>query len=56
MSQLWEVLKFDDQTRVRDRAIVAVLSHGLQASETSALNVEHWNGKILTCIDPSDRT
>jgi integrase/recombinase XerD len=24
-----------------------VLSHGLRASEASALNVEHWNGKIL---------
>jgi len=35
LSQLWEVLKFDDQTRVRDRAIVAVLSHGLRASEAS---------------------
>lgn len=35
-------------TRIRDRAIVAVLSHGLRASEVSALNLEHWNGKLLT--------
>lgn len=48
LSLLWEALNFDDATRVRDRAIVAVLSHGLRASEASALNVEHWNGKILT--------
>lgn len=48
LSRLWEALKLDDRTRVRDRAIVAVLSHGLRASEASALNVEHWNGKILT--------
>jgi integrase/recombinase XerD len=47
LSQLWAALRLDDQTRVRDRAIVAVLSHGLRASEVSALNVEHWNGKIL---------
>ena len=33
---------------MHDRAIIAVLSHGLRASEASALNVEHWNGKILT--------
>ncbi|MBD1853312.1 tyrosine-type recombinase/integrase [Leptolyngbya sp. FACHB-711] len=47
LSQLWEALNFDDATRVRDRAIVAVLSHGLRASEASALNMEHWNGRIL---------
>ncbi|KAM3095829.1 tyrosine-type recombinase/integrase [Phormidesmis sp. 146-12] len=41
-------MELDDRTRVRDRAIVALLSHGLRASEASALNVEHWNGKILT--------
>jgi integrase/recombinase XerD len=48
LSQLWAVLELEEKTRVRDRAIIAVLSHGLRASEASALNVEHWNGKILT--------
>ncbi|MBD2019143.1 tyrosine-type recombinase/integrase [Leptolyngbya sp. FACHB-36] len=48
LSQLWQALELDERTRVRDRAIVAVLSHGLRASEASALNVEHWNGKLLT--------
>ena len=47
LSQLWTVLELEEKTRVRDRAIIAVLSHGLRASESSALNVEHWNGKIL---------
>lgn len=55
LAQIWQVLEFEEQTavrdasgtRVRDRAIVAVLSHGLRASEASNLNVEHWNGKIL---------
>ncbi|MBD2121601.1 tyrosine-type recombinase/integrase [Trichocoleus sp. FACHB-262] len=47
LSQLWTALELDERTRVRDRAIIAVLSHGLRASEASALNVEHWNGKIL---------
>lgn len=47
LSQLWAVLDLEEKTRVRDRAIIAVLSHGLRASEASALNVEHWNGKIL---------
>jgi integrase/recombinase XerD len=42
---LWSVLELDDKTQVRDRAIIAVLTHGLQASEASALNVEHWNGE-----------
>ena len=47
LSQLWAALELEEKTRVRDRAIVAVLSHGLRASEASALNVEHWNGRIL---------
>ncbi|HEY9659287.1 MAG TPA: site-specific integrase, partial [Allocoleopsis sp.] len=47
LSLLWDTLAQDEQTRVRDRAIVAVLSHGLRASEASALNVNDWNGKIL---------
>jgi integrase/recombinase XerD len=47
LSQLWAALELDERTRVRDRAIIAVLSHGLRASEASALNVEHWNGKRL---------
>ena len=48
LGELWAVLELEEKTRVRDRAIIAVLSHGLRASEASALNVEHWNGKILT--------
>lgn len=48
LSEIWVVLKLDEKTRVRDRAIVAVLSHGLRASEASALNVNSWNGRILT--------
>ena len=47
LSQLWTVLELEEKTRVRDRVIIAVLSHGLRASEVSALNVEHWNGRIL---------
>ncbi|HEY9659859.1 MAG TPA: site-specific integrase [Allocoleopsis sp.] len=47
LEQIWQVLDFEEKTVVRDRAIIAVLSHGLRASEASALNVEHWNGKIL---------
>ncbi len=43
-----QVLASEHVTSVRDRAIIAVLSHGLRASEVSMLNVEHWNGKILT--------
>ncbi|MEP1060456.1 MULTISPECIES: tyrosine-type recombinase/integrase [Cyanophyceae] len=47
LAQIWQVLELDEQTAMRDRAIVAVLSYGLRASEVSALNVEHWNGKML---------
>lgn len=47
LSQLWAALDLEEKTRVRDRSIIVVLSHGLRASEASTLNVEHWNGKIL---------
>lgn len=47
LGQLWQALELDEETAMRDRPIVAVLSHGLRASEASSLNVEHWNGKIL---------
>ena len=47
LSLLWAALELEEKTRVRDRAIIAVLSHGLRASEASALNVEHWHGQRL---------
>ncbi|HEY9695848.1 MAG TPA: site-specific integrase [Trichocoleus sp.] len=45
--QIKQALALDKRTTIRDRAIIAVLSHGLRASEVSALDVEHWNGKVL---------
>lgn len=45
--QIKQALALDKRTVIRDRAIIAVLSHGLRASEVSALDVEHWNGKVL---------
>lgn len=47
LGEIWQVLNTDRPTRIRDRAIIAILSHGLRASELSALNVNHWNGKRL---------
>ena len=48
LGEVWAVLELEEKTRVRDRAIVSVLLHGLRASEASALDVSSWNGKILT--------
>ena len=56
LGEVWAVLELEEKTRVRvasgtrvrDRAIISVLLHGLRASEASALNVGNWNGKILT--------
>lgn len=48
LADIWHALSTDGATRVRDRAIVALLSHGLRASELSVLNVSSWNGKRLT--------
>jgi len=47
LADIWHALHTDQPTRIRDRAIVALLSHGLRASELSVLNVNHWNGKRL---------
>lgn len=55
LAQLKQALELDQpravgdawDTRVRDRALIAGLGHGLRASEVCALNVEHWNGKRL---------
>lgn len=47
LGQLWATLAVNSPTQIRDQAIIAVLSHGLRASEASALNVEHWNGRVL---------
>ncbi len=48
LADIWHALSTEGATRIRDRAIVALLSHGLRASELSVLNVNHWNGKRLT--------
>lgn len=48
LADIWHALSTDGATRIRDRAIVALLSHGLRASELSVLNVNSWNGKRLT--------
>ena len=48
LADIWHALSTEGATRIRDRAIVALLSHGLRASELSVLNVSHWNGKRLT--------
>ncbi|WP_199317093.1 tyrosine-type recombinase/integrase [Chroococcidiopsis sp [FACHB-1243]] len=47
MAEIWHFLDCQRPTGIRDRAIVAILSHGLRASELSALDVKHWNGKRL---------
>ncbi|MBL1178682.1 hypothetical protein [Pantanalinema sp. GBBB05] len=56
LAQIWQILKFEEKTDIRDRIIVAVRSHGLRASETANLNVEHWNGKILKVHRSKGRT
>ncbi len=48
LADIWHTLSTEGATRIRDRAIVALLSHGLRASELSVLNINHWNGKRLT--------
>ncbi|MEO0804457.1 MAG: tyrosine-type recombinase/integrase [Cyanobacteria bacterium J06642_2] len=41
-------IEWRERTRVRDRALVAVLAHGLRRAEVSALNVEDYDGIRLT--------
>ncbi|MBD1871285.1 tyrosine-type recombinase/integrase [Cyanobacteria bacterium FACHB-471] len=44
---LYAALERRGQSRLRDTALLAVLSHGLRAEEASHLNVEDYDGKRL---------
>jgi integrase/recombinase XerD len=48
MTALWAALEFRGETEVRDRAILAVLEHGLRVDEVSHLNVEDFDGQRIT--------
>lgn len=48
MTALWAALEFRGETEVRDRAILAVLEHGLRVDEVSRLNVEDFYGQRIT--------
>lgn len=44
---LWKAVELSTQTKQRDLALLAVLAHGLRASEVSALNVGDYDGTRL---------
>jgi integrase/recombinase XerD len=44
---LWAALEYRHETECRDRAILAVLEHGLRVGEVSQLNVSDFDGQRL---------
>ncbi len=44
---LHTALAYTDETQLRDRALVQILSHGLRASELVSLDVGHYDGQRL---------
>jgi len=44
---LHTALAYTDETQLRDRALVQILSHGLRASELVSLDVGHYDGRRL---------
>jgi len=46
----------DDAMRLRDRALLAVLTHGLRAGDVSALNVGSYEGLRLRFVRDKDNT
>lgn len=54
VSALYLALEERGETEVRDRALFAVLSHGLRAEEVVNLNVEDYDGVRLTIREAKD--
>jgi integrase/recombinase XerD len=48
MTALWAALEYRAETEGRDRAILAVLEHGLRVEEVSHLDIGDFDGKRLT--------
>ena len=54
VAALVEALEYRKESQSRDRALLAVLSHGLRASEVSGLNVGDYDGVRLTIREAKD--
>ncbi|MBV8886610.1 MAG: site-specific integrase [Chroococcidiopsidaceae cyanobacterium CP_BM_RX_35] len=54
VAALIEVLEYRGESQSRDKALLAVLSHGLRASEVLGLNVSDYDGVCLTIREAKD--
>jgi integrase/recombinase XerD len=54
VAALYLALEEREETEVRDRALLAVLSHGLRAEEVVNLNLEDYDGVRLTIREAKD--
>jgi integrase/recombinase XerD len=53
LSRIWEALESFDQDKLRDKAIVCVLSHGLTMEEAIALNIDSFKDGSLSVMTGS---
>ncbi|MBD2441172.1 site-specific integrase [Nostoc sp. FACHB-110] len=51
MEKVWAALELLGETKLRDTALVHILSHGLRAGEIVELNVGSYDGKLLFLPD-----
>jgi len=54
VAALIEALEYRGETQSRDTALLAILSHGLRASEVLGLNVDDYDGVRLTIREAKD--
>jgi integrase/recombinase XerD len=56
MESIYQSLVGDEEINLRDRALLAVLTHGLRAEDISTLKVENYDGTRLRFIRKKDKS
>lgn len=56
MEAIYQAVIGDEDINLRDRALLAVLSHGLRAEDVSALNVGNFDGTRLRFVRKKDKS
>ena len=56
MEAVYQAVTGDEDINLRDRALLAVLSHGLRAEDVSVLNVSNFDGTRLRFVRKKDKS
>ncbi|HEY9825603.1 MAG TPA: tyrosine-type recombinase/integrase, partial [Stenomitos sp.] len=55
MEQVWKAIAERDETRLRDFAMVQLLSHNLRAGEVASANVGAFDGRLITLTQTKNK-